>query len=317
MFINITQTIITFLPILLTIAFLTLIERKILGSTQIRKGPNIVGFFGLLQPIADAIKLIIKENIKPHKANYILFTLSPIISISLAFTAWSLIPLHNNSPQSDTKISILLILSISSLSVYAILLTGWSSNSKYSLIGSIRATAQMISYEISIGLIILSIIYLSSSLNLSIITESQKICWFIIPLFPAFSMLLISSLAETNRTPFDLTESESELVSGFNVEYSSTLFTLLFLAEYTNILLMSAIISIIFLGGTGIHTFNNPLILSTKIIIITYIFIWARATYPRTRYDQLMHLIWKSFLPISLTLTTLIPSITIILHCLP
>nr|AJF93984.1 NADH dehydrogenase subunit 1 [Rossellidae sp. DVL-2014] len=317
MIINITQTTLTFLPILLTVAFLTLIERKILGSTQIRKGPNIVGFFGLLQPIADAIKLIIKENINPNKTNSLIFKLSPIIAISIALTTWSLIPIHNNSPQSDTSIGIIIILALSSLSVYTVLLTGWASNSKYSLLGSIRATAQMISYEISIGLIILSTIYLSSSLNLSIITESQKYCWFIIPLFPAFTMLLISSLAETNRTPFDLTESESELVSGFNVEYSATLFTLLFLAEYTNILLMSALISIIFLGSTTIGTNNNPIILSVKIIIITYIFIWTRATYPRTRYDQLMYLIWKSFLPISLTLTTLIPSIIIIITCLP
>nr|AJF93964.1 NADH dehydrogenase subunit 1 [Hertwigia falcifera] len=308
----ITQTTLTLLPIILSIAFLTLIERKILGSTQIRKGPNIVGFYGILQPIADAIKLIIKENNKPNKTNTILFTLSPIISISIALTAWSIIPIKNNSPQSDTKIGIIIILALSSLSVYTILLTGWSSNSKYSLLGSIRATAQMISYEIAIGLIILTSIYLSSSLNLSIITEAQTHTWYFLPLLPAFIMLIISSLAETNRTPFDLTESESELVSGFNVEYSAILFTLLFLAEYTNILLMSALISIIFLGSSSIININHPTILAIKIILITYLFIWTRATYPRTRYNQLMNIVWKSFLPLSLMLTTLTPSIILI-----
>ena len=317
MIINIIQTTLTLLPILLTVAFLTLIERKILGRTQIRKGPNIVGLFGLFQPIADAIKLIIKENINPNKTNSLIFKLSPIIAIRLALTAWSLIPLHNNSPQRDTTISIIIILALSSLRVYTILITGWARNSKYSLLGSIRATAQMIRYEISIGLIILSTIYLSRRLNLRIITERQKYCWFIIPLFPAFIMLLIRRLAETNRTPFDLTERESELVSGFNVEYSATLFTLLFLAEYTNILLMRALIRIIFLGSTTIGIINNPLILRSKIILITYIFIWTRATFPRIRYDQLMYLIWKRFLPIRLTLTTLIPRILIIINCLP
>nr|YP_010725915.1 NADH dehydrogenase subunit 1 [Caulophacus iocasicus]WDY83517.1 NADH dehydrogenase subunit 1 [Caulophacus iocasicus] len=311
----ISQATITLLPILLTVAYLTLIERKILGHTQSRKGPNIVGIFGLLQPIADAIKLIIKENIKPNKTNHTLFNLSPIISIRLAFTAWSLIPIHNNSPQRDSRIRILIILALSSLRIYTILLTGWARNNKYSLLGSIRATAQMIRYEITIGLIILSTIYLSRRLNLRTITERQKYCWYILPLFPAFTMLLIRRLAETNRTPFDLTERESELVSGFNVEYSATLFTLLFLAEYANILLMRAIIRILFLGRTIIATLNNPLILRIKIIIITYIFIWARATYPRTRYDQLMYLIWKRFLPLRLTLTTLIPRIIIILYC--
>nr|ABQ11837.1 NADH dehydrogenase subunit 1 [Iphiteon panicea] len=315
MIIKTIQATLTLLPILIAIAFLTLLERKILSTTQTRKGPNIIGIFGTLQPIADAIKLIIKENSKPYKTNTYIFLISPTISISIAITAWSVIPLNYTTPQSDTNISIIIILALSSLSIYAILLTGWASNSKYSLLGSIRATAQMISYEISIGLIIITTIYISSNLNLSIITESQTHIWLSIPLFPALLMLLISSLAETNRTPFDLTESESELVSGFNVEYSAILFTLLFLAEYTNILLLSTIITILFLGGSTIAKTSNPTILATKIISISYLFIWIRATYPRIRYDQLMHLTWKNFLPLSLALTIITPSI--ILHSTP
>ena len=311
MIILITQTILTLLPIVLSVAFLTLIERKILGRTQIRKGPNIVGLYGILQPIADAIKLIIKENNKPNKTNTILFTLSPIISIRIALTAWSVIPIKNNSPQRDTKIGIIIILALSSLRVYTILLTGWSRNSKYRLLGSIRATAQMIRYEIAIGLIILTTIYLSRRLNLRIITEAQTHTWYFLPLLPAFIMLIIRRLAETNRTPFDLTERESELVSGFNVEYSAILFTLLFLAEYTNILLMRTIIRIIFLGRRRIININHPTILAIKIILITYLFIWTRATYPRTRYNQLMDIIWKRFLPLRLMLTILTPRIII------
>nr|YP_009154250.1 NADH dehydrogenase subunit 1 [Oopsacas minuta]AKM54878.1 NADH dehydrogenase subunit 1 [Oopsacas minuta] len=317
MMIKTMQTIMTFLPMLLTVAFLTLMERKMLATSQMRKGPNIVGFYGLLQPMADAMKLMMKEANKPNKTNSLLFTLSPMMSMSMALTTWSLIPLHNKSPQSDTSMSMIMMLALSSLSVYTILLTGWASNSKYSLLGSMRATAQMMSYEMSIGLMMLCVMYLSSSLSLSTITESQMNIWFLMPLFPAFTMLLMSSLAETNRTPFDLTESESELVSGFNVEYSATLFTLLFLAEYTNILLMSAILSMLFLGSTTMNNTSTPMMLATKMLTITYMFMWARATYPRTRYDQLMHLVWKSYLPMSLSLTMLIPSIMIFFHCSP
>nr|AJF93953.1 NADH dehydrogenase subunit 1 [Euretidae gen. sp. DVL-2014] len=304
------QNLTTIITILLATAFLTLIERKILASTQIRKGPNIVGIYGLSQPIADAIKLIIKETIN-YKINHF-FIITPIITISIAFTAWTLIPLDNKSPQSSPNIGMMLIFALSSLSVYSILLSGWASNSKYALLGSIRATAQMISYEVAIGIIILTAIYLSSSLNLSTISITQQFIWYIIPLFPAFTMFLISSIAETNRTPFDLTESESELVSGFNTEYSSILFTLLFLAEYINILLMASILSILFLSNDTLLTQKTPLISSTKIIIITYIFIWIRSTYPRMRYDQLMNLLWKSYLPLSLTLTIILPSIILL-----
>ena len=312
-----TQTILTLLPIILRVAYLTLIERKILARTQIRKGPNVVGIYGILQPIADAIKLIIKENNKPNKINTILFTLSPIIAIRIALTTWAIIPIRNNSPQRDTKIRIMIILALSSLRIYTILLTGWSRNSKYRLLGSIRATAQMIRYEVAIGLIILTTIYLSRRLNLRIITEAQQYTWYFLPLFPAFIMLIIRRLAETNRTPFDLTERESELVSGFNVEYSSILFTLLFLAEYINILLMRAIIRIIFLGRRAIIHTHNPLILAIKITIIAYLFILIRATYPRTRYNQLMDIVWKRLLPIRLLLTTLIPRLIIIINTLP
>ena len=313
---KIIQTILTLLPITLRVAFLTLIERKILSRTQTRKGPNIVGPYGILQPIADAIKLIIKENNKPNKTNLILFTLSPIIIIRIALTTWSIIPIKNNSPQRDTRIGIIIILALSSLRIYTILLTGWSRNSRYRLLGSIRATAQMIRYEISIGLIILRTIYISRRLNLRIITEAQQYTWYFLPLLPAFILLIIRRLAETNRTPFDLTERESELVSGFNIEYSAILFTLLFLSEYINILLIRTIIRIIFLGRRRIININNPIILAIKRRIIIYLFILIRATYPRTRYNQLMDILWKRFLPLRLLLTTLIPRIIIIINTL-
>ena len=307
------QRILTLFTILITAAYLTLIERKILAATQTRKGPNILGIYGLLQPIADALKLITKEIIKHYKITHLLFTLSPIITISLALTTWSILPIDNKNPQRNLHIGIILILALSSLRIYTILLSGWASNSKYALLGSIRAIAQMISYEVCIGIIILTTIYFSRRLNLRQIRNRQLKIWFIIPLFPAFIMFLIRSIAETNRTPFDLTERESELVSGFNVEYSAILFTLLFLAEYINILLMTRIIRILFLGRSTFLLLINPNILAIKIIFITYLFIWIRATYARIRYDQLMNLLWKRYLPLRLSLTILTPIIIIII----
>nr|YP_001936268.1 NADH dehydrogenase subunit 1 [Aphrocallistes vastus]ABR58841.1 NADH dehydrogenase subunit 1 [Aphrocallistes vastus] len=305
------QSILTLLTILITTAYLTLIERKILASRQIRKGPNIVGIYGLLQPIADAIKLIIKETIKHHKTTKTLFLLSPALAIIIALTAWSIIPLDYKHPQRNPKLGIIIILALSSLRIYTILLSGWARNSKYALLGSIRATAQMIRYEVCIGIIILTIVSLSRRLNLRQIRMCQQKIWYILPLFPIFIMFTIRRIAETNRTPFDLTERESELVSGFNVEYSAILFTLLFLAEYINILLMARIIRILFLRGRTFLSVSNPRILAIKIIRISYLFICIRATFARIRYDQLMNLLWKRYLPLRLTLIILIPILEI------
>lgn len=311
MIIKTIQSLLTLLTILITTAYLTLIERKILASRQIRKGPNIVGIYGLLQPIADAIKLIIKESIKHHKTTNILFLLSPSLAIIIAITAWSIIPLDYKHPQRDTKIGIIILLTLSSLRIYTILLSGWARNSKYALLGSIRATAQMIRYEVCIGIIILTVVSLSRRLNLRLISINQNKIWYILPLLPIFIMFTIRRIAETNRTPFDLTERESELVSGFNVEYSAILFTLLFLAEYINILLMARIIRILFLRGRNLVFLSNPRILATKIIIICYLFICIRATYARIRYDQLMNLLWKRYLPLRLALIILAPILEI------
>nr|AJF93991.1 NADH dehydrogenase subunit 1 [Tabachnickia sp. DVL-2014] len=310
--INFIQITILIIFILLSVAFITLIERKLLAVSQSRNGPNIVNLSGLLQPIADAIKLLIKEIILPNNTNPILFILTPIITLTLALLAWTAIPFNKNYSASDLNVGILFIFAISSLSVYSILLTGWSSNSKYAFIGAIRATAQMISYEIAIGLIILTTIIIINSFNLNKILELQENIWLLIPLFPIFIMFMISSLAETNRTPFDLTEGESELVAGFNVEYTSINFTLLFLTEYTNISLISAMITIIFLGGSLLSNISTSSIFAIKISIIIYTFIWNRTTLPRMRYDQLMTLIWKSLLPLSLSAILITPTIFLI-----
>lgn len=236
-------------PLLVSIAYLTLAERKGLGYIQRRKGPNIVGFYGLLQPIADGVKLFTKEIIIPNHANLFIYVGAPILSLTLAFVAWGVIPYGEGVVLSDLGIGILYIFAVSSISVYAVLMSGWASNSKYAFLGAIRAAAQMISYEVSIGLIIISVVLCAGSLNLTDMVLAQKNVWFLLPLFPAAMMFGVSALAETNRVPFDLTEGESELVSGFNVEYSSMSFALFFLAEYANIILMSALGVILFLGG--------------------------------------------------------------------
>nr|AIE43810.1 NADH dehydrogenase subunit 1 [Lophophysema eversa] len=310
--INIIQIILLIIFIMLRIALITLIERKLLGTSQARKGPNIVNLSGILQPIADAIKLLTKEIILPNNTNPVLFILTPIIALTLALFTWTIIPLNKNYSIRDLNIGIVFIFAIRSLRVYSVLLTGWSRNSKYAFIGAIRATAQMIRYEIAIGLIILTTIAIINSFNLNKILELQEKIWLLIPLFPVFTMFMISRLAETNRTPFDLTEGESELVAGFNVEYTSINFTLLFLAEYTNISLIRAIIIIIFLGGSVIFTTRTSSIFAIKIRLIIYIFIWTRTTLPRMRYDQLMYLIWKRLLPLRLRLIVITPVILLI-----
>nr|ALO62463.1 NADH dehydrogenase subunit 1 [Dasypus pilosus] len=293
------------IPILLAVAFLTLLERKILGYMQLRKGPNIVGPYGLLQPIADAIKLFIKEPLRPATSSKLMFILAPTLALTLALSLW--IPIPMPYPLINLNLGVLFILAMSSLAVYSILWSGWASNSKYALIGALRAVAQTISYEVTLAIILLSIMMTNGSFTLSTLTTTQEHMWLIFPLWPLAMMWFISTLAETNRAPFDLTEGESELVSGFNVEYAAGPFALFFLAEYANIIMMNALTAILFFGAMHnpmfpeLHTLN----LVTKTLILTMMFLWVRASYPRFRYDQLMHLLWKSFLPLTLALCML------------
>nr|YP_010500215.1 NADH dehydrogenase subunit 1 [Leptonycteris nivalis]UWV91743.1 NADH dehydrogenase subunit 1 [Leptonycteris nivalis] len=290
------------IPILLAVAFLTLIERKILGYMQLRKGPNVVGPHGLLQPIADAVKLFTKEPLHPLTSSITMFIIAPILALTLALTMW--IPLPMPYPLINMNLSVLFMLAMSSLAVYAILWSGWASNSKYALIGALRAVAQTISYEVTLAIILLSVLLMSGSYSLPTLIITQEYMWLILPSWPLAMMWFISTLAETNRAPFDLTEGESELVSGFNVEYAGGPFALFFLAEYANIIMMNALTTILFLGAY--NSLTNPELYSTnfatKTLILTMLFLWIRASYPRFRYDQLMHLLWKNFLPLTLAL---------------
>nr|YP_009059853.1 NADH dehydrogenase subunit 1 [Cyclopsetta fimbriata]BAP58938.1 NADH dehydrogenase subunit 1 [Cyclopsetta fimbriata] len=304
-------------PVLLAVAFLTLIERKVLGYMQLRKGPNIVGPYGLLQPIADGVKLFIKEPIRPSTASPLLFLLTPMLALTLALTLWMPMPLPY--PVLDLNLSILFILALSSLAVYSILGSGWASNSKYALVGALRAVAQTISYEVSLGLILLSAIIFAGGFSLRIFSVTQETIWLLLPAWPLAAMWYISTLAETNRAPFDLTEGESELVSGFNVEYAGGPFALFFLAEYANILLMNTLSATLFLGASHIPTmpFLTTTSLMVKATMLSVLFLWVRASYPRFRYDQLMHLIWKNFLPITIALLILHLSLPISMSGLP
>nr|QGM79602.1 NADH dehydrogenase subunit 1 [Chlamydotis macqueenii]QOD97241.1 NADH dehydrogenase subunit 1 [Chlamydotis macqueenii] len=290
------------IPILIAVAFLTLVERKMLSYMQARKGPNIVGPFGLLQPVADGVKLFIKEPIRPTTSSPLLFIMTPILALLLAITIW--IPLPLPFALADLNLGFLFLLAMSSLAVYSILWSGWASNSKYALIGALRAVAQTISYEVTLAIILLSIIVLSGNYTLNTLATTQEPLYLIFSSWPLAMMWYTSTLAETNRAPFDLTEGESELVSGFNVEYAAGPFALFFLAEYANIMLMNTLTAILFLNPSSLNLPSElfPIILATKTLLLSSGFLWIRASYPRFRYDQLMHLLWKNFLPLTLAL---------------
>nr|YP_010000599.1 NADH dehydrogenase subunit 1 [Anthoscopus minutus]QOD96498.1 NADH dehydrogenase subunit 1 [Anthoscopus minutus] len=299
---NLIMTLAYILPILIAVAFLTLIERKILSYMQGRKGPNIVGPYGLLQPLADGVKLFIKEPIRPSTSSPILFITTPMLALLLALSIWTPLPLP--FPLADLNLGLLFLLTMSSLAVYSILWSGWASNSKYALIGALRAVAQTISYEVTLAIILLSVIILSGNYTLKTLATTQEPLYLIFSCWPLAMMWYVSTLAETNRAPFDLTEGESELVSGFNVEYAAGPFALFFLAEYANILLMNTLTTILFFNPSFLNPPQElyPMILATKVLLLSAGFLWIRASYPRFRYDQLMHLLWKNFLPLTLAL---------------
>jgi NADH-quinone oxidoreductase subunit H len=304
---TVAQIIIIIIPLILCVAYLTLAERKVIAAMQLRKGPNVVGPFGLLQPIADALKLLFKETVLPTRANKVVFIAAPMVTFSLSMVAWAVIPFDDGWVVSDINVGILYLFAISSLGVYGIIMAGWASNSKYAFLGALRSAAQMVSYEISIGFVIISVLLCVGSLNLSDIVRAQEKVWFALPLLPMFIIFFISALAETNRAPFDLPEAEAELVAGYNVEYSAMAFALFFLGEYANMILMSGMTSVLFLGGwlppVDIAPFTwipGPIWFGLKIAVVLFFFLWVRATFPRYRYDQLMRLGWKVFLPISL-----------------
>nr|YP_010484904.1 NADH dehydrogenase subunit 1 [Hypnea cervicornis]UVW80598.1 NADH dehydrogenase subunit 1 [Hypnea cervicornis]WCH57956.1 NADH dehydrogenase subunit 1 [Hypnea marchantiae] len=311
-------------PLLIAIAYMTLAERKVMAAMQRRKGPNVVGVFGLLQPLADGLKLFVKETVLPSSANIMIFVLAPIITFLLALVSWCVIPVGEGLVYSDINLGVLYILAISSLGVYGIITSGWASNSKYAFLGALRSAAQMVSYEVSIGLILINVLVCVGSLNLSEIVLAQQSIWFILPLFPIFLMFYISILAETNRAPFDLPEAEAELVAGYNVEYSAMGFALFFLGEYANMILMCSLATIFFLGGwlpiynwTILYWIPSTIWFGLKTTLLLFGFIWVRSSFPRYRYDQLMRLGWKILLPLSLGWVFFIAGIMISFNWLP
>lgn len=312
------KSLIILVPILIAVAFFTLFERKIMAAIQRRRGPNVVGLSGILQPFADGLKLLIKETIIPSNANKIIFIIAPIIALFISFINWTVVPFYSYNVFSDINVGILYIFAISSLAVYSIIMSGWSSNSRYAFLGTLRAAAQMVSYEVSIGLIIINVLLAANTANLTKIIEAQETIWYIYPLFPLFILFYISALAETNRPPFDLPEAEAELVAGYFVEYSAMTFAQFFLGENINIIFMCTLISTLFLGGwLPILNFEIFYLLPgniwfiLKILFLLFSFVWIRVTLPRYRYDQLMRLGWKIFLPLSLAWIILLSSVFI------
>ncbi len=312
------------LPLLGAVAYLTYFERKVIGAMQLRRGPNVVGPFGLLQPLADGLKLFLKETVIPTGANRGVFILAPCLTFILALIAWAVVPFGEGIVLADINVGILYLFAISSLSVYGILMAGWASNSRYAFLGSLRSAAQMVSYEVSMGFIIITVLLCVGSLNLSDIVMAQKKVWFVVPLFPMAVIFFVSTLAETNRHPFDLPEAEAELVAGYNVEYSAMTFALFFLGEYAFMILMAGMTSILFLGGwlppVDIAPFNwipGPVWFAFKIAAMLFIFLWVRATFPRYRYDQLMRLGWKVFLPISLAGVAIVAGVLVAFDLAP
>jgi NADH-quinone oxidoreductase subunit H len=303
--ITLVKILIIIVPLLVCTAYFTLVERKVMASIQRRRGPNVVGVYGLLQPLADGLKLLVKETIVPSNANKFIFILSPIITFVVSLMGWAIIPYDKYSVLAEVNIGVLYLFAVSSLGVYGIIMAGWSSNSKYAFLGALRSAAQMVSYEVSIGFIVITIVICCGSFNLQTIVESQRNVWFVIPFFPLFLMFFVSALAETNRHPFDLPEAEAELVSGYNVEYSAMGFALFALGEYANIFMMSSINSILFFGGwlpplSFLGFIPGSIWFGLKVCFFVILFVWMRAALPRYRYDQLMGLGWKVFLPISL-----------------
>jgi NADH-quinone oxidoreductase subunit H len=311
-------------PLLLAIAYLTYAERKVLAFSQLRKGPNVVGPFGLLQPFADGLKLLVKETVVPSEANRVVFIVAPLLTFTLSLVAWAVIPFDAGVVVSNINVGVLYIFAISSLGVYGIILAGWASNSRYAFLGALRSAAQMVSYEVAIGFVLVTVLLCAGSLNLSEIVEAQRHIWFAIPLLPMFVIFFISGLAETNRAPFDLVEGESEIVAGYFVEYSAMAFALFYLGEYGNMILTSAMTSVLFLGGWlapfGITPFTwipGLIWFALKVALVLFCFLWVRATFPRFRYDQLMRLGWKVFLPFSLLWLVLTSGVLVAAGWLP
>ena len=322
--ITIAKALALLVPLLIGVAYLTYAERKVLAAIQLRRGPNVVGPFGLAQPFADAIKMLMKETIIPTGANRALFLMAPMLTFSLAMIAWAVIPVNNGWAIADINVGVLYLFAISSLGVYGIIIAGWASNSKYPFFGAMRSAAQMVSYEVSMGFVMVTVLVCVGSLNLNDVVLAQQRVWFCLPLFPMFIVFFISALAETNRSPFDLPEGESEIVAGFFVEYSSMSFALFFLGEYANMILMSAMTTILFLGGWlapfGVEPFTwipGPIWFILKVCFVLFCFIWVRGTFPRYRYDQLMRLGWKIFLPFSLIYLVLVAGVLMAMGWLP
>ena len=318
------QVLVVVVPLLIAVAYFTWFERKVLAAMHLRMGPNVVGPWGLLQPFADAVKMLVKETILPTNANKVVFLIAPILTFVLALVAWAVIPFGEGLVVSDINVGILYLFAISSLGVYGIIMAGWASNSRYAFLGALRSAAQMVSYEVSIGFVMITVLMVVGSLNLSDIVMAQQKIWFVIPLLPMAVVFFVSALAETNRVPFDLPEAESELVAGYQVEYSAMTFGLLFMGENANVILMSGLTVILFLGGWlppfDIAPFTwvpGPIWFLAKIVLILFVFVWVRATFPRYRYDQLMRLGWKVFLPLSMFWVVLTGGVLIVFDLVP